>query len=54
MTSPLESVALFHLGPVPITVGVVVTWAIMAVLVLGSILVTRRLSAHAVGGPGGH
>lgn len=44
MTSPLESVALFHLGPVPITVGVVVTWVIMAVLVLGSILVTRRLS----------
>jgi F-type H+-transporting ATPase subunit a len=44
MTSPLSSVALFHLGPVPITAGVVVTWVIMAVLVLGSILVTRRLS----------
>src|ERR1019366_3547777 len=44
MTSPLASVALFHLGPVPITAGVVVTWAIMAVLVLGGILVTRRLS----------
>jgi F-type H+-transporting ATPase subunit a len=44
MTSPLSSVALFHLGPVPITAGVVTTWAIMAVLVAGSILVTRRLS----------
>jgi F-type H+-transporting ATPase subunit a len=44
MTSPLESVSLFHLGPVPITAGVVATWAIMAVLVLGSILVARRLT----------
>jgi F-type H+-transporting ATPase subunit a len=44
MTSPLASVALFHLGPVPITAGVVATWAIMAVLGIGSILVTRRLS----------
>jgi F-type H+-transporting ATPase subunit a len=41
--SPLTSVALFHLGPVPITAGVVTTWAIMAVLVLGGILITRRL-----------
>jgi F-type H+-transporting ATPase subunit a len=44
MTSPLTSVALFHLGPVPITAGVVVTWAIMALLVIGSILISRRLS----------
>ncbi len=44
MTSPLTSVALFHLGPVPITTGVVVAWVIMAVLVIGSILVTRHLS----------
>ena len=44
MTSPLASVALFHLGPVPITEGVVATWAIMAVLVIGGVLVTRRLS----------
>ena len=44
MTSPLASVALFHLGPVPITAGVVATWAIMAVLVIGSILISRRLS----------
>ena len=53
MTSPLTSVALFHLGPVPITAGVVATWAIMAVLVLGGILITRRLSLVPVGKPGG-
>ncbi len=44
MRSPLSSVALFHLGPVPISASVVTTWAIMAVLVIGSILITRRLS----------
>jgi F-type H+-transporting ATPase subunit a len=44
MTSPLSSVALFHLGPVPVTAGVVATWAIMAALALGSSLLTRRLS----------
>ncbi|WP_020176296.1 F0F1 ATP synthase subunit A [Methyloferula stellata] len=44
MRSPLSSVTLFHLGPVPISAGVVTTWAIMAVLVIGSIIVTRRLS----------
>jgi F-type H+-transporting ATPase subunit a len=44
MTSPLTSVALFYLGPVPITAGVVATWVIMAVLVIGSILISRRLS----------
>jgi F-type H+-transporting ATPase subunit a len=44
MTSPLASVALFHLGPVPITAGVVATWGIMAALTLGGFLVTRRLS----------
>jgi F-type H+-transporting ATPase subunit a len=44
MTSPLGSVALFHIGPAPITAGAVATWVIMALLVLGSIVVTRRLS----------
>ncbi|MCW6513138.1 F0F1 ATP synthase subunit A [Lichenifustis flavocetrariae] len=44
MTSPLASLALFHVGPVPITAAVIVTWAIMAVLTLGSVLVTRRLT----------
>jgi F-type H+-transporting ATPase subunit a len=44
MNSPLASEALFHLGPVPITEPVLATWAIMAAMVLGGILVTRRLS----------
>ncbi|MGA2045352.1 MAG: F0F1 ATP synthase subunit A [Roseiarcus sp.] len=44
MTSPLLSVALFHLGPAPITAGVVTTWAIMAALVVCAALIARRLS----------
>ncbi len=44
MTSPLVSVALFHLGPVPISEAVVATWAIMAALVVGSLVLTRRLT----------
>lgn len=44
MTSPLSSIPLFHLGPIPITSGVVVTWVMMAVLVVGAILATRRLT----------
>lgn len=43
MESPLESVPLFLLGPVPITSAVVVTWAIMIVLVGGAFALTRRL-----------
>jgi F-type H+-transporting ATPase subunit a len=41
--SPLGSVVLFHLGPVPVTRPVVTTWAIMALLSLGSWAMTRRL-----------
>ena len=44
MTSPLSSVALFHLGPVPITAGVVTTWVIMLALALAGFLATRRLT----------
>ncbi len=44
MISPLASVPLFQLGPVPITEAVVATWIIMAFLTLGGFLVTRRLS----------
>ncbi len=44
MTSPLSNIALFHVGAVPITAGVVATWAIMLVLVLAGMAVTRRLS----------
>ena len=43
MNSPLESLTVFQLGPVPITQAVVTTWAIMLVLVLGAFLLTRRL-----------
>jgi F-type H+-transporting ATPase subunit a len=42
--SPLQTTALFHIGPVAITEPVIVTWAIMALLVLFSVAVTRRLS----------
>jgi F-type H+-transporting ATPase subunit a len=45
MNSPLESVALFYLGPVPVTQAILTTWAIMVILVLGSFMLTRRLSA---------
>lgn len=46
MTSPLETVALFHLGPVPISGAVVVTWFLMALLAGGGWLLTRRLNLH--------
>jgi F-type H+-transporting ATPase subunit a len=42
--SPFLHDVLFQLGPVPVTRPVVVTWAIMALLVGLSMLVTRRLS----------
>ena len=44
MNSPLSSTVLFTIGPVPITQAVVTTWAIMAVLVLGAALLSRRLT----------
>jgi F-type H+-transporting ATPase subunit a len=44
MKSPLSSTILFQVGPVPVAACVGATWAIMAILVLGGILVTRRLS----------
>lgn len=43
MNSPLDSVFLFYLGPVPITQAIVTTWAIMVFLVSGAFLLTRRL-----------
>lgn len=46
MDSPLASVALFRLGPVPITQAVVTTWVIMAGLVLGSLFIKRHLTLH--------
>ena len=44
--SPLAMPVWFHVGPVPITAPVLVTWAIMAVLAGGSWLLTRRLALH--------
>jgi F-type H+-transporting ATPase subunit a len=44
IASPLTSTPLFHIGPVPVSQAVAVTWAIMAVLAGGSALLTRRLS----------
>ena len=43
MTSPLETLPVFHLGPVPISQPVLVTWAIMAVLLAGSLVLRRGL-----------
>lgn len=45
--SPLAIKPLFQIGPAIITEPVVVTWAIMAVLGIGSYLLTRRLSLDA-------
>jgi F-type H+-transporting ATPase subunit a len=45
--SPLASVPLFHVGPVPITEAVVATWGIMVALVAGAALLTRRLKLDA-------
>ncbi|MFX1670711.1 F0F1 ATP synthase subunit A [Paraburkholderia sp. A2WS-5] len=43
-TSPLATAPLWHLGPLPITAPVVVTWAIMAGLAIAAALLTRRLA----------
>lgn len=43
MNSPLSSLVLFQLGPVPISQAILTTWAIMSVLVLGAFLLTRKL-----------
>jgi F-type H+-transporting ATPase subunit a len=42
-SSPLASIVIFRLGPIAITRPVVTTWAIMAVLIVVSWMVTRRL-----------
>jgi F-type H+-transporting ATPase subunit a len=41
--SPLATVVVFHVGPLQVTQPVVTTWAIMAVLAVGSWALTRRL-----------
>lgn len=42
--SPLVSEPLLHLGPMPVSKAVAVTWLLLALLGLGSWLLTRRLS----------
>jgi len=44
MESPLLTPTLFHIGPVPITQPVVVTWGIMAALTLLFWIMSRRLT----------
>jgi F-type H+-transporting ATPase subunit a len=44
MKSPLASVVLWHIGPVPITQAVLETWVIMALLAAGAAWLTRRLT----------
>ena len=47
MISPLDNPILFHVGPAPITSAVAVTWGLMAFLVGGSMVATRRLMLEA-------
>ena len=42
--SPLQTTALFHVGPVAITEPVIITWVIMAMLGAFAVAVTRRLA----------
>lgn len=44
MDNPLQSAPLVMLGPVPLMPAVVTTWAIMAVLVIAAVWLTRRLT----------
>lgn len=44
MENPLSIEPLFHLGPVPVTAPVVVTWVIMAVLAALAWATTRRMT----------
>jgi F-type H+-transporting ATPase subunit a len=44
---PFGTHTLFHVGPVPVTTVVVTTWVIMAVLVVGAWLGTRRMRVDA-------
>lgn len=44
--SPFDLYTVFRLGPVPVTQPVITTWGLIAVLALGSRLLTRRLRLH--------
>jgi F-type H+-transporting ATPase subunit a len=47
--NPLQTEILFHIGRVPISEGVVTTWAIMLILTLVSWLITRRANVAGTG-----
>ncbi len=49
MTSPLENVELFRVGPVPVTQIIVVTWGVMAVVVVFAALVRLKLRKKSPG-----
>ena len=51
--SPLATKIAVHVGPVPITEPVVMTWGIMAALALAGLLATRTLSLTPSALPGG-
>ena len=48
MENPLSIEPLFHIGPVPVTGPVVVTWGLMILLAGGSALLTRNLKQNPV------
>jgi F-type H+-transporting ATPase subunit a len=43
-TSPLATAPLWHIGPLSITAPVLVTWALMILLTVGAVLLSRKLS----------
>ncbi len=43
MNSPLESLPIFYLGPVPVTSAIVTTWVIMGILAMSACWFTRNL-----------
>jgi F-type H+-transporting ATPase subunit a len=45
--SPLIAQSALFLGPIPVTMPVVTTWAVMAVLVIAAFVLTRRLRIEA-------
>ena len=49
MNQPLSNDILFHLGPVPVTQIVVVTWVVMGVLLLLAVVLRLRLRARQPG-----
>lgn len=44
MISPLTANVVFYIGPVPIAESVIVTWVLMAILIVGAVLLSRNLT----------